>query len=287
MPAIRRHTGALTRRQRVAAIALTTLAACFITLDIGGSGLQTAHGGVRGVLGSLYRGTDAVLGPVRRFVQGVPHAGSDASRVRALEQQNAQLQKELTDTRLDRNALSQLRRLRIGAASAGLRVLPARVVATSAAGGFDYTVTIDKGANSGVRAGQTVTAGVGLVGRVLHADPDSAVVLLAIDPGSGVGARDLRSRQLGVSTGAGRDGFTFRPLDPAARIRVGDTLSTGPARSSSYAPGLQIGTVRTVRASADGTTIASVEPTVSASSLDIVGVVVGGHPSPSDLAGGP
>ncbi len=148
------------------------------------------------------------------------------------------------------------------------------MLATSASGGFDYTVTIGAGTANGLRGGQTVVDGNGLVGRVLHADASTAVVLLAIDPGSGVGARDLRSGQLGVVTGAGRDGFAFRPLDPNAEVHAGDALATGPAQKSSYAPGLSIGTVRAVRASPTGTLVAPVDPTVSASALDVVGVVV-------------
>ncbi len=276
----------LTHRQRIAALVLAALAAGFLALDLSGGSLQSAHGGVRGALGSLYRGTDTVLGPVRRFLQGIPRAGSDESRLHALEQQNTALRKQLDEARLDRHAEAQLTRLRLSAAHNGFRVVPARVVATSASGGFDYTVTVAVGTADGVRPGQTVTDGDGLVGRVLHADSSTAVVLLAIDPGSGVGARDLRTGQLGVVTGNGLDGFAFRPLDPAAQVHTGDTLATGPARASSYAPGLSIGTVGAVRASADGTTIAAVDPTVSPTSLDVVGVIVSGHGASSIAAGG-
>lgn len=275
----------LTRRQRIAAIVLTALAACFISLDLAGGSLQSAHSGVRGVLGSLYRGTDSVFGPVRRFLQGIPRAGSDQSRLNALEQQNTDLRKQLAQARLDRATAAELARLHLSASRTGAHVVPARVVATSASGGFDYTVTIGVGSAGGVRADQTVTDGNGLVGRVLHADSSSAVVLLAVDPGSGVGVRDLRTGQLGVVTGDGLDGFAFRPLDPAARIRVGDRLATGPAGASSYAPGLSVGTVRSVRASADGTTIAAVSPTVSPTALDVVGVIITDHGA-SMAAGG-
>lgn len=265
---------ALTRRQRVAAIVLAALAACFITLDATGSGLESAHGGIRGTLGSLYRGTDAVLGPVRRFVQGVPAAGSNAQEVRDLQRQNAELRKRVADSAVDRVTARELDRLRLAAADPGQRVVPARVLAMNASQGFDYTATVDAGTTSGVRAGQSVTDGVALVGRVVHADADSAVVLLAVDPGSGVGARDLDSGQLGVATGAGEHGFSYRPLDPADHPAVGDRLTTGPAGSSSYVSGLAIGTVASVRVSGDGTTIATVTPAVSASGLDLVGVVL-------------
>ena len=104
-----------------------------------------------------------------------------------------------------------------------------------------------------MHVGQSVTDGDGLVGRVLHADADTAVVLLAADPGSGVGARDVRSGEVGVATGDGPDGFTFTPIQPTAHLRVGDTLITGPSGASSYVAGLSVGTVTAVTVSADGT----------------------------------
>lgn len=284
----------LTGRQRVASIMLAAVAACLLTLDLGGSSLQTAHSGVRGALGALYRGTDSVLGPVRRFVQGVPHAGSNEQRVRSLQHENAKLKHQVAAARADRTSAAQLRKLHLAADNGQYPILAARVLAMSPAQGFDWTVTLDTGASSGVKVGQSVTDGDGLVGRVLHADRSTAVVLLAVDPGSGVGARDLTSGQVGLATGNGRSGFTFRPLDPVARIEVGDRLSTGPTGSSSYVPGLSIGTVGSVRVSADGTTVASVAPAVSASGLDIVGVIlVGGRAGAraplnplADVAGG-
>lgn len=286
--------GRMSRRQRLAAIVLAVLAVAFLALDITGAGLRSAHSGVRGALGSLYRGTDVVLGPVRRFVQGVPHASSNERRVRALEHTNAQLRHRLAVGQADRTTAAQLRKLGLAADAGRYRIVPARVLATSPAQGFEWTVTLDAGSSSGVRVGQSVTDGDGLVGRVLHADPSTAVVLLAVDPGSGVGARDRANGEVGIATGAGQDGFTFRPLAPTARLEAGDLLSTGPSGSSTYVPGLSIGTVRSVRVTADGVTVASIAPAVAASRLDLVGVIlVGGQrgarpplvPS-SDLAGG-
>jgi rod shape-determining protein MreC len=263
----------LTRRQRLAAATLAVVALCFITLDVGGSGLSSAHGGVRGALGSLYRGTDAVLGPARRFAQGLPGAATNQQRVQQLRRDNAALRKQLADARVDRSTAAALQRLRLAATSGGYRVLPARVAALGAGQGFDWTLTLDVGTTDGIRAGQTVTDGYGLVGRVLHADASSSVVLLAVDPGSGVGARDTASGQLGVVSGDGVDGFTFTPLNPRATPRVGDQLVTGPAGSSSFVPGLAIGTVRSVRTAADGSTQALVTPEVSPTALDLVGVI--------------
>src|SRR5881409_3893529 len=112
----------LTRRQRIAALALIATAVCFLTLDLGGGALSSAHSGVRGALGSLYRGTDSVLGPVRRFVQGVPHAGSSEDRVRALQRENAQLRQQLAAGQADKKTAAELRRLRLAASTGRYKI---------------------------------------------------------------------------------------------------------------------------------------------------------------------
>lgn len=275
----------LTRRQRVSAIVLAVLALCFVTLDLGGGSLREAHSGVRGTLGSLYRGTDAVLGPTRRWAAGVPDAGTNQGRIQDLQHQNAVLRGRLNAQATDRRVSSRIVALQRAADGSGHSVLPARVVGFGPGQGFDWTVTIDAGTTSGVHARQTVTDGVGLVGRVLHADSDSAVVLLAADPGSGAGARDVRSGEIGVATGDGTNGLTYTPIEPHASIRAGDRLMTGPGRASSYVAGLEIGTVRSVRTSSDGTMTADVTPATDPTTLDIVGVILDSVPSNLEAGG--
>jgi rod shape-determining protein MreC len=263
----------LTKRQRIAATVLCVLALSFLVLDLAGTGLRSAHGGVRGTLGALYRGTDAAVGPVREFLAGVPTAGSNRAKLETLRHENAVLRGQLAAAHADATTSNELARLQLAATSGGHRILPARVVALGPGEGFDWTVTLDVGTKDGVVVGQTVTDGAGLVGRILHADPATAVVLLAADPGSGVGVRDLRTGQVGVATGEGLHGFEFAPIDSTAVIKVGDQLSTGPVGSTSYVAGLPVGVVSAVRVSADGSTRATVRPVVSPTTLDLLGVI--------------
>jgi rod shape-determining protein MreC len=265
----------LTRRQRIAAIVLAVLAVCFITLDLGGGGLRGAHSGVRGTLGALYRGTDTVLGPVRRWAQGLPSAGSSQARIDELEHENAVLRGRLARVRTDQRTARAVTALQRAAAGLNRSVLPARVIAFGPGEGFDWTVTIDVGQRDGVRTGQSVIDGADLVGRVLHSDSSSAVVLLAADPGSGVGARDERTGEIGTVTGSGTAGLVFAPLRPHVQVAAGDELVTGPSAASSYVAGLAIGTVRYVRTSASGSVLAAVTPAVSPTTLDVVGVITG------------
>jgi rod shape-determining protein MreC len=253
---------------------LAAVALCFITLDLGGGSLREAHSGVRGTLGALYRGTDAMLGPARRWLEGVPSAGTNKATIDELRSESARLRGRITALEADQRTAAQLSALRQAAASSGRTLLPARVIAFGPGQGFDWTVTLDVGTGDGVRVGQTVTDGAGLVGRVLHADSSTSVVLLAADPGSGVGVRDVRTGELGVASGQGTDGFSFVPLNPGAVVDVGDELVTGPNGASSYVADILVGTVTTVRTSADGTVRATVEPTTSPTAVDLVAVVL-------------
>jgi rod shape-determining protein MreC len=264
----------LTRRQRISAIVLAVIALCFITLDLGGGALRDAHSGVRGTLGALYRGTDSVLGPARRWVEGVPSAGTNRGTIEQLRSENARLRGRIADLERDQHTADQLTVLQQTASRSGNRLLPARVIAFGPGQGFDWTVTLDAGTGDGVQVGQTVTDGAGLVGRVLHADSASCVVLLAADPGSGVGVRDVRTGEIGVAGGQGRDGFSFTPLNPDATVEVGDQLVTGPNGASSYVADILVGTVTSVRSSADGTTQATVRPTASPTAVELVAVVL-------------
>ena len=111
----------LTRRQRLAAVALIVIAAGFIALDLTGSSLAEAHSGARGVLGSLYRGSDSVLGPVRRYLQALPGAGARLGPGRASSQaQNAQLNGQLAADAADAQTSAELAKLQLAAGTAGL-----------------------------------------------------------------------------------------------------------------------------------------------------------------------
>ncbi|MHA3704668.1 rod shape-determining protein MreC [Jatrophihabitans sp. YIM 134969] len=257
----------LSTRQRIAAAALVVAALAFCVLDLAGAPLADAHGGVRGLMGSLYRGTDTVLGPVRRAATGGDTDADLQAQNDDLRRQNAALRQQVADA-------AAVKGLDALGTTLGVEIHPARVVALAAGQGFEWTVTVSAGSDDGVRVDQTVAAGDALVGRVLHVDRTTSVVLLVADPGGGVGVRLTRSNQLGVVTGRGAAGLTLTPLDPGADVRKGDVLTTGPAGATTFVAGLEVGTVTAVAHKADGSTTATVSPAVSPTSLDVVGIVM-------------
>jgi rod shape-determining protein MreC len=264
----------LTRRQQIAAAALSVLALLFIALDFTGGALSGARGGTTGALGSLYRGTDSVVGPARRFVQGVPDVGRDRTELARLQQDNSRLRAQLTDQAADASTAQQLKHLQLQADSAGWQIMPARVVATGPGAGFQWTVTIDVGSRERIVAGQTVTDGGALIGRVLRVYPTTSVVLLVAHKNSAVGVRDGRSGELLLAKGAGVTGMLATPLDNRLDVRKGDQLVSGPVGQSTYVAGIAVGTVTSVTTTAGGSVTVAVRPAAAQTGLNLVGVVL-------------
>lgn len=264
----------LTRRQRIGAAVLAAFALMFLSFDFAGSSLSSARGGTHGLLGSLYRGTDAIFGPLRRFVQGIPDVNSNRAEIARLQKQNQALKRQLADAQANADTLRQLGVLGLAANSANWSMQAARVTATGPGSGFEWTVTLDVGKREGVLVGQTVTNGFALVGRVVRVDDSSSVVLLAADPASGVGVRDTRSGSLLLATGAAEKGLTASALDDQADVKVGDHLVTGPAGDTTFVAGVEVGVVTKVSRRASGELVVTVRPTAPQSRLDVVGVVL-------------
>jgi len=264
----------LTRRQQIGAAALTLVALFFISLDFAGGSLRSARGGATGALGSLYRGTDSVIGPVRRFIQGVPDVADNRSRIAALQQDNDTLRRKLADAQLDSGSAKRLNDLQLQANSAGWQILPARVIATGPGAGFEWTVTVDVGSREHVLLSQTVSDGFGLVGRVIAVHQTNSVVLLAADPTAGVGVRDTRSGELLLARGNGSRGITAAPLDDNVDLKVGDHLVTGPAGQTTFVNGIEVGVITKVSRSIAGMISATVRPTAPQAGLDLIGIVL-------------
>jgi len=111
---------------------------------------------------------------------------------------------------------------------------------------ISYVVTIDVGAEQGIRREMPVIAAEGLVGRILRVHAQTSEVLLLIDPSSAVDAKVQESRAPGLIRGRGLEAplMTFVPQN--AMIRIGDIVLTS-GIGNSFPPGLVIGQVSSVK----------------------------------------
>ncbi len=207
-------------------LALLVLTALTLTaLDGGDEG---------GPFAALRRGADTVLGPAQRTVGGAVSAtgralgglGDGQADTRRLERENARLRAQLRETEALRRSDAELKALLKVRAVADADVVPARVVSVGSSLGFAWTATLDAGSRDGLRPGQTVLTGAGLVGRTKRVGPFTCTVVLLVDPGFTVGGRQrpARRRRAGHRRGAGRAALRRRghrraPCAPATSSR--------------------------------------------------------------------
>ena len=248
-----------TRRARLLLVVLLLTAVTLTAVDARGDGLE----GVR-------TSADRLLGPAQKAVSGaVARVTGGAGDDTALTAEVARLTGELRRTEGLQRQVDELKALL--ALKDADRMVAARVSSIGAAFGFGSTVTIDAGSLDGVREGQSVVNGDGLVGRTVRVGPVTSTVLLLTDRGFTVGARLTRAGTIGLASGDGGGALSYELVE-GGTVTVGDALLT--TGSDTFVPGVPLGRVTAVRAQAGAlVTTADVAPFVDVGSLDLVGVV--------------
>ncbi|MCF0086548.1 MULTISPECIES: rod shape-determining protein MreC [Streptomyces] len=268
-----------TKESRLLLVLLIAIAFALITVDIRGgedSPVDGARQAAATVFGPIENGVSTAVDPVGNAIAAVRDSGDRHDRVARLERDNAALKAKLGSDARNRSRLAQLDKMLSVAGEGQYGIKGAQVIAIGAAQGFSWTVTIDVGANDGIKRDMTVLNGDGLVGRVTTAGPHTATVLLANDPDFTVGTRMEGSDELGFASGQGDRPFRVQLLNAKADVKKGDRLVTfGSQADKPFVPGVPVGKVSRVDPSGgDLTRTLYVEPFVSFTKLDIVGVVV-------------
>lgn len=150
--------------------------------------------------------------------------------------------------------------------AAPVSFVTARVIADSG-GTFVRSVLVDSGAGDGVKKGQAVITGHGLVGRVAAVGKHSARVLLITDLNSRIPVLVASTRERAVLAGDNSDRPTLVHLASEAAVSPGDPIVTS-GHGGAFPPGLPVGVVASV---AEGDV--RVQPYVSWSRLEYVRVV--------------
>lgn len=265
------------RRARLILALLVLTALTLLALDFRGH-----HPGTRlksyvsDVFGPIERAITDVVHPIGSAFASLGHLGSSTSQIDALRRENSQLSARLRADATDEHRLAQLESL-LGLAAAGdYRIVGARVISYGSSMGYEWTVGIDVGSGDGVRLGQTVINGDGLVGRVVGIGVNTATVELAVDSSFVAGAQLAPTGENCYTTGGGQGPMTLTVLDPAAHLTVGEGVVTFPDQASGLlAPDVPIGQITSVhRAPGSTTPTAQVRPYVNFSALDYVGVII-------------
>ncbi|MEV6056336.1 rod shape-determining protein MreC [Streptomyces sp. NPDC052107] len=268
-----------TKESRLLLILLVAIAFALITVDIRGgrnSPVDGARQAAAAVFGPVENGLSSAFEPVGNAVSAIRDSGSRHDRLARLEKENAALKAKLGSDDRNRSRLKQLDKMLKIAGEGQYGIKGAQVIAIGAAQGFSWTITIDAGANDGIKRDMTVLNGDGLVGRVTTVGPDTSTVLLANDPDFTVGTRMEGSDELGFASGQGDRPLRVELLNGKAEVKKGDRLVTfGSQADRPFVPGVPVGVVSRVEPSNGGLTrTIYVTPYVGFTKLDIVGVVV-------------
>ncbi|MBL1080710.1 rod shape-determining protein MreC [Streptomyces actinomycinicus] len=268
-----------TKESRLLLVLLVAIAFALITVDIRGgrnSPVDGARHAAAAVFGPVENGLSSAVDPVGNAVSAIRESGSRHDRLAALEKENAALKAKLGSDDRNRSRLKQLEKVLKIAGDGQYGIKGAQVIAIGSAQGFSWTLTIDAGADDGIKRDMTVLNGDGLVGRVTTVGPSTATVLLANDPDFTVGTRMEAGDELGFASGQGDRPLRVELLNGKAEVKKGDRLVTfGSQADRPFVPGVPVGVVSRVDPSGGGLTrTLYVTPYVSFTKLDIVGVVV-------------
>jgi len=266
-------------RARLLLVILMVTSLFLITLDL--RGVKVIDGfkqGSQTIMSPFQRAGSVVLTPVKNFFSDVTHLGRTRNQIEKLEAENANLKQRLINRKNADAQLKQLKSILDLAGTAGYKVVNAKVISNGSSQSFSQTITIDSGANAGIKKNMTVLSQYGIAGVVKDVYPSSALIQLASDPSFRIGARIAGSQQIGILTGQGTRSASLQLLDNSTTVKVGDVLlSRGSIANRPYVPGVPLGYVSSVDNSAGAVAqTATVRYYTNFSTLGVVAVVVGG-----------
>jgi len=269
-------------RARLLLVILIVTSLFLITLDL--RGVKVIDGfkqGSQTVMSPFQRAGSAALRPVKNFISDVTHLGRTRNQIEKLEAENANLKQRLINRKNADAQLKQLKSILDLAGTAGYKIVNAKVISNGSSQSFSQTITIDSGANAGIKKNMTVLSQFGIAGVVKDVYPTTALIQLASDPSFRIGARVAASQQIGVLTGRGTSSASLQLLDNSSIVKVGDVLlSRGSVANRPFVPGVPLGYVTGVDNSAGAVAqTATVRYYTNFSTLGVVAVVVGGSES--------
>ena len=187
---------------------------------------------------------NGIFRPVADFLANAGNVNSLEDENRRLRLENEDLQNRVTQLKQDADRVKELEQaLKINqGATSGIRVAANVVNRDSSA--FTDVISIDRGANDGIKAGMVVLSSQGsLVGTVTKTFGTSAFIRLITDSKSKVAAQVVDSKADGIIQGEANRVLSFGLAQ--GDVKVGDTIVTS-GIGGNYPAGLPIGKVSEV-----------------------------------------
>jgi len=200
-----------------------------------------------------------------------------------VSRENRSLQKQLTETSLQLDFLSEAKRenqrLRevIGFdPPENFRLVPVKIV-TLRQEKYPIAAVINKGSLDSLTINQPVINRFGLVGKIREIMPDFATVTLLTDPSNAVSGRVTETREIGIVRFSAEKGMYLDNLPADSDIEPGNlVISSG--LGGVYPAGLAVAIVDSVTAQrGDILKTVTLKPTVNFFEIDELYVLIGGN----------
>jgi rod shape-determining protein MreC len=266
------------RRATLGLLVVLSLILLSASLGAGASGglLGDVQAGFLDIFTPIEDGANTLLTPVRDVIHAADDVVHAAHERDVYHAENRRLVAENAALEADRRELLQLRGEftldgELGVASYDQVVAQ---VSDEAPSVWYSHVTIDAGSDAGIRTGDVVIDGDGLVGRVSTTAADAAEVTLLTDASFAVDVRDAATSVWGIAEPAagGSNDLQF-DFPSGANVAVGDSIVTAGTGPSIFPPDIPIGRVTGIDRTTQTITIA---PYVNVRQLEQVEVLT--HP---------
>jgi len=228
----------------------------------------------------------AAVTPFERFFHGVGHnvryGWTNYIDLRHTRQQNADLQKQIAQLRLEQAALAEdaiqghrLQALLDFKEHYISSTVAAQVIGTSGSD-LSHVIYIDKGSNDGLKPDMAVITPDGIVGKTRDVFPRTSQVLLISDQTSGAGVILETTRVSAILHGSSTGRLEITNLTPDDRIKPGERVITS-GGDQIYPRGLPVGTIASVAADPDRPpyTLIQLNPAANLTRLEEVLVITG------------
>ena len=234
------------RRARVVLAILVLASLVLVTADFRSEGgpLDGLRGLATSTLEPVQRGLTAVARPVVNLFANVGELWSIRADNEALRERVEALEDRQLSTDAIQRENERLRALLDLREANDWETVAASTVAFTPSN-FEWTITIDVGADDGVAEDMPVVEGAGLVGKVIQVTPTSSRVLLAIDPNFSAATRSAAGGDVGVVTGQGSDLMRMVADDRGADLAPGDEIVTNNYEFGVFPYGIPVGVVET------------------------------------------
>jgi rod shape-determining protein MreC len=241
--------------------------------------------GVMGWLGPLRVVYDATLAPVGTALSGLGSTAAEAmgnlGRVKDLAQNNVRLERENASLRqrlaadAETRRDNELLRKQLGLEVAGAPQQVAAEVVSFQPDSYRQFVTINRGAQDGIKPGMAVQSEGVLIGTIADAQSRSARIMLVTDPEFKLAAKDQDSDASGIIQGQLGSGLQLSKIGQTDSVKPGDTVTTS-GLGGQVPAGLYIGQIESVDNRTNAVfQSAQVATTMKVSRLRFAYVVVG------------